>query len=104
MDGDNKKMYQPTSDVVTMQPGPVPHQTPQKDYLVWSIVNLICCCLPIGLAAVIFSVKTRDATNQNNAALASKHSGTAYALNIAATVIGVILIIVLAIMFFTTGK
>ncbi|XP_077113522.1 dispanin subfamily A member 2b-like [Ranitomeya variabilis] len=104
MDGDNKKMYQPTSDVVTMQPGPVSYQTQQKDYLVWSIVNLICCCLPLGLAAVIFSVKTRDAANQNNAALASKHSGTAYALNIAATVIGVILIIVLIIMFFTTGK
>ncbi|XP_069596876.1 dispanin subfamily A member 2b-like [Ranitomeya imitator] len=104
MDGDNKKMYQPTSDVVDMQPGPVPHQTPQKDYLVWSIVNLICCCLPIGLAAVIYSVKTRDATHQNNAALASKHSGTAYKLNIAATVVGIIVIIVFIVIRFTVAK
>ncbi|CAJ0950184.1 unnamed protein product [Ranitomeya imitator] len=93
MEGDGKKMYQPTVNVVTMQPGPVPHQPPQKDYLVWSIVNLICCCLPLGLAAVIFSVKSRDATQRNNVELAAKHSGTAYGLNIAATMTGVIFLI-----------
>ncbi|CAJ0950181.1 unnamed protein product [Ranitomeya imitator] len=66
MEGDNKKMYQPTSDVVTMQPEPVSCEAPPKDYLVWSILSLLCCCLPIGLAAVIYSVRTRDATHQND--------------------------------------
>ncbi|XP_073513651.1 dispanin subfamily A member 2b-like [Phyllobates terribilis] len=93
MEGDGKKMYQPTTNVVTMQPGPVGYQTPQKDYLVWSIINLICCCLPLGLAAVIFSVKSRDATLRNNTELAAKHSGTAYGLNIAATMVGVLFVI-----------
>ncbi|XP_069598576.1 dispanin subfamily A member 2b-like [Ranitomeya imitator] len=100
MDGDGKKMYQPTANVVTMQPGPVSYQTPQKDYLVWSIINLICCCLPLGLAAIIFSIKTRDATHQNNSLLAAKHSRTAYALNVAATVIGVILTIIFLVIYF----
>ncbi|XP_073513649.1 dispanin subfamily A member 2b-like [Phyllobates terribilis] len=97
MEGDNKKMYQPTSDVVTMQPGPVAYQTPQKDYLAWSIASLICCFWPLGLVAVIYSVKTRDANDQDNTELAAKHSGTAYALNISATVIGIIIIIALMI-------
>ncbi|XP_056399372.1 dispanin subfamily A member 2b-like [Hyla sarda] len=98
MEGYGEKMYQPTTDTVTMQPGVVPYQPPQKDYLVWSIINLICCCLPLGIVALIFSIKTRDATHQNNTFLAAKHSGTAKNLNIAATVIGVVInIIVIAI-------
>ncbi|XP_056399795.1 dispanin subfamily A member 2b-like [Hyla sarda] len=99
-EGNNNKMYQPASNVVTMQPGPVSYQPPQKDYLVWSIINLICCCLPLGIAALIFSIKTRDATHQNNASLAAKHSGTAKNLNIAATVIGVVVTIIFLILYF----
>ncbi|XP_040278303.1 dispanin subfamily A member 2b-like [Bufo bufo] len=100
MEGDSKKMYQPASNVVTMQPGPVSYQPPQKDYLIWSIVNLICCCLPLGLAALIFSIKTRDATQQNDSFLAAKHSRTARSLNIAATVIGIIITIVFLVIYF----
>ncbi|KAG8543362.1 hypothetical protein GDO81_024845 [Engystomops pustulosus] len=99
MEGD-KKMYQPATNVVTVQPGPVSYQPPHKDYLIWSIINLVCCCLPIGLAAIIFSIKTRDATHQNDTFTAAKHSRTAYALNVAATVIGVILSILFLVLYF----
>ncbi|XP_040183046.1 dispanin subfamily A member 2b-like [Rana temporaria] len=68
--------------------------TRNKDYLIWSIVSLICCFCPIGLAALIFSIKSRDANNQNDADSAAKHSRTAFYLNIAALVLGIILIII----------
>ncbi|XP_069598968.1 dispanin subfamily A member 2b-like [Ranitomeya imitator] len=96
MEGDNKKMYESTSDV-TMQPEPLSFHIPQKDYLVWSIINLLFFCLPLGVAALFYSIKTRDANYQNNAVLALKHSGTAYGLNISATVVGIILIIIIII-------
>ncbi|XP_069803825.1 dispanin subfamily A member 2b-like [Dendropsophus ebraccatus] len=95
---EGEKMYQPASNVVTMQPAPY-QPPPQKDYLVWSVLNLICCCLPLGIVALIFSIKTRDATYQNNAPLAAKHSHTAKALNIAATVIGVVVIIISIVIY-----
>ncbi|XP_018427201.1 PREDICTED: dispanin subfamily A member 2b-like [Nanorana parkeri] len=66
-----------------------------KDYLVWSIFSLICCFCPLGLAALIFSIKSRDANNQNDADTAEKHSRTSLYLNIAALVLGIILIIVI---------
>ncbi|KAM3921166.1 dispanin subfamily A member 2b-like [Leptodactylus fuscus] len=91
-------MYQPTSSVVTEQPGP--YRAPQKDYLVWSILNLICCCLPLGIVALIYSIKTRDATHQNDTFSAGKHSRTAFKLNISATVIGIILNIIFMIIYF----
>ncbi|KAM3921165.1 dispanin subfamily A member 2b-like [Leptodactylus fuscus] len=90
-------MYQPTSTVVTEQPGT--YRTPQKDYLIWSILNLICCCLPLGIVALIFSIKTRDATQQNDMMSATKNSRTAFNLNIAATVIGVIMIIIVVVLY-----
>ncbi|XP_069803826.1 dispanin subfamily A member 2b-like [Dendropsophus ebraccatus] len=96
---EGEKMYQPASNVVTMQPAPY-QPPPQKDYLVWSVLNLICCCLPLGIVALIFSIKTRDATRQNNATLAAKHSHTAKALNISATVIGVVLTVIFLVIYF----
>ncbi|XP_044134613.1 dispanin subfamily A member 2b-like [Bufo gargarizans] len=93
-------MYQPTTNAVTVQPGPASYRAPQKDYLIWSIVNLICCCLPLGIVALLFSIKTRDACHQNDTALANRNSRTAFNLNIAATVIGVIIIIISVVLYF----
>ncbi|KAM5132384.1 dispanin subfamily A member 2b-like [Mantella aurantiaca] len=78
--------------------------TRNKDYLVWSIISLICCCFPLGLAALIFSIKSRDANNQNDADTAAKHSRTSFYLNIAALVLGVILIIVIVAVQISNAK
>ncbi|KAG9467279.1 hypothetical protein GDO78_015255 [Eleutherodactylus coqui] len=72
----------------------------QKDYLGWSIFSLLCCFCPIGLAALIFSLKSRDASNQNDADSAVKHSRTAFSLNIAALVVGIIVLIIAIVFFF----
>ncbi|XP_040271455.1 dispanin subfamily A member 2b-like [Bufo bufo] len=69
----------------------------QKDYLALSILSMFFCFCPLGLAALIFSLKSRDASNQNDADTAAKHSKTAFSLNIAAMVVGIILIIIVII-------
>ena len=30
--------------------------------LIWSIVNLLCCCTPLGIAGLIFSIIAKDAS------------------------------------------
>ncbi|KAM4015634.1 dispanin subfamily A member 2b-like isoform 1-T2 [Anomaloglossus baeobatrachus] len=69
----------------------------QKDYLGWSIFSTLCCCLPIGVAALIFSIKARDAANQNDSTTAAKHSKMAFNLNIAALVLGIIFIMIVIV-------
>ena len=45
---------------VTLQPtvyvvqGPLAH--PVNDYLCYSIFTMLCCCLPLGIAALIYSI------------------------------------------------
>ncbi|XP_069804831.1 dispanin subfamily A member 2b-like [Dendropsophus ebraccatus] len=69
----------------------------QKDYLAWSIFSLLCCFCPLGLAALIFSLKSRDAANQNDSDTATKYSRKAFSLNIAALVAGIIMIIIVIV-------
>uniref|UniRef100_A0A3B3X491 Uncharacterized protein n=1 Tax=Poecilia mexicana TaxID=48701 RepID=A0A3B3X491_9TELE len=61
---------------------------PTRDYLVWSLWNLIygnIFCL--GLAALIYSVKARDRKMVGDQVGARGHASTARVLNIAATVL-----------------
>ncbi|XP_060113821.1 synapse differentiation-inducing gene protein 1-like [Heteronotia binoei] len=46
---------QHTTIIVPVQP------TYEPDYLAYSIFTMLCCCLPLGIAALVYSVQTRDA-------------------------------------------
>ncbi|XP_053546153.1 proline rich transmembrane protein 1B-like isoform X3 [Bombina bombina] len=77
--------------VMTTQPNTlvmVPQPT-YKDYMGLSIMNLLLCCLPIGIAALIFSCKTRDAVSRGDQASAASDSRTAFTLNMVALGIGI---------------
>uniref|UniRef100_A0A669E4B3 Uncharacterized protein n=1 Tax=Oreochromis niloticus TaxID=8128 RepID=A0A669E4B3_ORENI len=63
-------------------------------YLGWSIFNTLCCCLPLGIPAIIFSCKAQNANTLGESAIAEEASRTAKTLNIIGTVFGVIIIIV----------
>ncbi|XP_042269172.1 transmembrane protein 91-like [Thunnus maccoyii] len=63
-------------------------------YLGWSIFNTLCCCLPLGIAAIVCSCKAQNANALGETARAAEASRTAKVLNIIALVCGIILIII----------
>lgn len=65
-----------------------------QDYLIWSILNLVCLCLPLGIVALVFSIQTRSATDPTTAAA---NSAKAKTFNTIATALGVVLILVAVI-------
>uniref|UniRef100_A0AAQ6IEI0 Uncharacterized protein n=1 Tax=Anabas testudineus TaxID=64144 RepID=A0AAQ6IEI0_ANATE len=73
-------------------------------YLAWSIFNTLCCCLPLGIAAIIFSCKVQNANALGQSSAAEEASRTAKKLNIVALVCGVILVIIVIIIRFTSGS
>uniref|UniRef100_A0A3Q1FZR5 Uncharacterized protein n=1 Tax=Acanthochromis polyacanthus TaxID=80966 RepID=A0A3Q1FZR5_9TELE len=87
-------------------PGMVQHTTvniiaePPKDHIIWSIFSFVYmnpCCL--GLAALIHSVKARDRKMVGDLQGARHHGSTARNLNIAATVLVGLTVLILIITF-----
>ncbi|GCC31280.1 hypothetical protein chiPu_0009737 [Chiloscyllium punctatum] len=70
-----------------------PNSSNIQSYKYWSIFSLFCCCLPIGVLATIYSFQSENAGNAGNFTEAQKSSNIAKYLNIAALVIGLIIII-----------
>ncbi|CAM2107755.1 unnamed protein product [Caretta caretta] len=66
-------------------------------YLALSIFNLLCCCLPLGIAALIFSLRVENATGTGDMERASQASRTARMLNIIGIVVGVIFLIIVIV-------
>ncbi|CAL8288974.1 unnamed protein product [Merluccius merluccius] len=69
-------MVQPT--VYVTRP---PLAQPVNDYMGYSIFTMLCCCLPLGVAALIYSISTRDANMAGDQITAARNSNTARKLN-----------------------
>ncbi|RVE55405.1 hypothetical protein OJAV_G00236680 [Oryzias javanicus] len=80
--------------VVTVQPtvylAQAPLGNPVKDYMGYSIFTMLCCCLPLGIAALIFSINARDANFSGDQMRAERNSRTAKTLNNVALGIGLL--------------
>ncbi|XP_061675119.1 uncharacterized protein LOC133500457 isoform X1 [Syngnathoides biaculeatus] len=54
------QQYPPQAGMVTIQPTVLvtraPLETPVNDYMCYSIFTMLCCCLPLGIAALIYSI------------------------------------------------
>ncbi|XP_043936653.1 proline-rich transmembrane protein 1-like [Protopterus annectens] len=91
-------LIMPPSNVTTVQPTilvtPVPLANAPPDYLGYSIFTLLCCCWPIGIAALIYSIGTRDAIAIGNLQEAHKKSRTSRNLNHSAVACGIVIIII----------
>ncbi|XP_063293505.1 dispanin subfamily A member 2b-like [Pelobates fuscus] len=84
--------------VVSIQPNNVP----VRDHLVWSIFNtayLNTCCL--GLLALVFSVKSRDRKLIGDVSGSISYASTARSLNISATVLSILSIILFFVLIVT---
>ncbi len=65
--------------------------------LVWAIINLLCCCTPLGIAALILTVMAKDAPTAEEEA---KKLKTAKTCNIIGTVGGVVIEILVFVLTF----
>ncbi|XP_061772298.1 synapse differentiation-inducing gene protein 1-like [Nerophis ophidion] len=79
------QQYPPQPGTVTVQPtvfvtrGPLAN--PVNDYLCYSIFTMLCCCLPLGIAALIYSINAREANHNGEQLAAERNSRTARTLN-----------------------
>ncbi|KAI7806161.1 putative interferon-induced transmembrane protein 3 [Triplophysa rosa] len=96
----------PGQPPITVQPmvyvTPTPLANPLSDYLGYSIFTLLCCCFPLGIAALIYSIFTRNANMSGQQQTAEKNSRTARILNHTALGIGLAFIVVYIIIIVLT--
>lgn len=72
-------------------------------YLVLSIISTICCCIPFGIVAIVFSAKINSAVTMGNMEEARKAAKTARIWIIAAFVLGIVATILYAIIMSMIG-
>ncbi|MBP5345277.1 MAG: CD225/dispanin family protein [Bacteroidales bacterium] len=65
-------------------------QPKPNDYLVWSILTTLFCCLPIGIAAIVYSAKVGSLYNAGDYQGACKASATAKTLVLVTAAVGLI--------------
>lgn len=98
----------PGQTVVALQPAvfvtAAPLASPVPDYLGYSIFTMLCCCLPLGIAALIYSCSTRDANYSGHRELAERSSKTTLILNHVSLGIGVLFTVLFIIYEFVLVK
>ncbi|KAK6172228.1 hypothetical protein SNE40_015938 [Patella caerulea] len=78
--------------VVSNQPSPsaIIVTTAPRDYMSLSIFTCLCCFFPLGIAAIIYSMKSADASRNGDFIRATSEAATARNLSFAAIVVGII--------------
>ncbi|XP_034729061.1 proline-rich transmembrane protein 1-like [Etheostoma cragini] len=92
---------------VTVQPtvfvthGPL--LNPVNDYLCYSIFTMLCCCFPLGIAALIYSISARESNHIGDQLGAERSSRMARTLNhvglglgIGVLILSIVYVVVLA--------
>lgn len=86
---------QPSQQPPVYTPYPaVPNNGNPKNYtglLVWSIVNLVCCCLPLGIVGLVFTVTSK---NEMTAEAQEKKLKNAFICNLIGTIVGFVVEII----------
>ncbi|KAL2095097.1 hypothetical protein ACEWY4_009816 [Coilia grayii] len=72
-------------------------RTNVPSHLGFSIFNTLCCCLPLGIAAIVFSCRVDNANAMGDGTRALESSRIAKNLNIAGVVTGIILLIIVIV-------
>ncbi|XP_051515862.1 proline-rich transmembrane protein 1-like [Myxocyprinus asiaticus] len=87
----------PGQPVVTVQPTlyvtTTPLANPLPDYMGYSIFTMLCCCLPLGIIALVYSINTRNANMAGHQLMAVKNSRMARIFNHTALGIGLALFV-----------
>ncbi|KAF4102817.1 synapse differentiation-inducing gene protein 1-like [Onychostoma macrolepis] len=98
----------PGHAAVTVQPAvyvtTTPLVYPLPDYLGYSIFTMLCCCLPLGIAALVFSINTRNANMSGQQQLAERSSKMAFTLNNTALGIGIVILVLYVTLIIVNNK
>lgn len=80
-----------------------PLVSPLPDYLGYSIFTMLCCCLPLGIAALVYSISTRNANMSGQPQMAERSSKMALTLNHVALGIGLTFIVLYIVLINVTA-
>ncbi|XP_016137552.1 synapse differentiation-inducing gene protein 1-like [Sinocyclocheilus grahami] len=80
----NVVTVQPTAEVFTPLANPLP------EYMGYSIFTMLCCCMPLGSAALVYSLTTGDANMFGHQQIASRNSRMACIINHIIVAVGLI--------------
>ncbi|XP_060113819.1 proline rich transmembrane protein 1B-like [Heteronotia binoei] len=81
-------VVQPLQHSVYVVPVQPPHA---PDYMGYSIFTMLFCCLPLGIAALVYSIRTRDANRMGNGTEAQENSRTARIFAHCGLAVGIVL-------------
>lgn len=76
---------------------------PPQNYLVWAILTTVLCCLPLGIASIVFSTQVNSKWALGDVAGANESARKAKLFAIWGAVIGVVVSIVYVIGMFAWG-
>lgn len=96
---------QPQSGPQQPQYGGPQNGAPAKpdNYLVWAILVTICCCLPLGIVAIVYSCQVNNAYSLGNYDLALKKSQDTKKWCMIAAIVGIVYWIVMLILQLVAG-
>jgi predicted secreted protein len=77
--------------------------SPPPNYLVWAILSTIFCCLPLGIASIVFAAQVNGKWQAGDVAGAQESSAKAKKFAIWAAVAGIIFSVLYLILVFTIG-
>lgn len=64
-----------------------------ESYMIWSVLNVFCCCFCFGLLACFYSSETNNAKSRGDLLAALNASRSARTINIVGTILGIIITI-----------
>ncbi|MEO6414362.1 MAG: CD225/dispanin family protein [Pedococcus sp.] len=64
--------------------------TPPPNYLVWAILSTIFCCLPLGIASIVFAAQVNGKYASGDVAGAQESSAKARRFAMIAAVVGIV--------------
>lgn len=78
--------------------GGVPQGSPPPNHLVWAILSTLFCCLPLGVASIVFAAQVNSKWSAGDAAGAQESSAKARKFALWSTIAGVVLLVLYGVL------
>ena len=78
-----------------------PQGSPPPNHLVWAILSTLFCCLPLGVASIVFAAQVNSKWNAGDYQGAQDSSAKARKFALWSTIVGVVLLVLYVILIAT---